>query len=294
MLSGMFLLDPDKKYELKKLYFVKIPRIVAAYLFWAAFYALIIIAYKSILGGDRRWYDLCRYFVQEMLRGHYHLWFLFMIAGLYVVTPILRQIVRDEKTTIYYLVLGFVFVYVVNMVSLFPPMRRLLAETLNRLDVKLVAGYPCYFILGYWFSRRTLSARARKTLYIMGVLAAIFATVLNGFLAYHFNTPGDWLHENLLPHVVLMTSAVFVFCQYNLKGEHLSAKWKRWIGIAGKWSFGIYLVHAIFLDILQTVLPQIFRCPLVSIPLTAVAVYFVSLAAVFILDKIPVLNKYIM
>ena len=222
------------------------------------------------------------------------MWFLFIIAGLYVVTPILRSIVRDEKITIYYLVLGFVFVYGVNMAALLPPMRKLLAETVNRLDVRLVAGFPCYFILGYWFSRHTLSARARKTIYVMGGLAAVFTVVLNGFLAHHFDAPGEWLYGNLLPNVLLMSCAVFVFCKYSFTGERLSAKWKKRIGIAGRWSFGIYLVHALFLDMLQTVLPQIFHCPLVSIPLISIAVYLVSLAAVFILDKIPVLNKYVM
>ena len=219
-----------------------------------------------------------------------------MISGLYIVTPILRQIAKDERVTIYFLGLGVVFVYVAETLNLFPLIiRNKFLAISNQLNVQLVGGFSCYFLWGYWLSRHILSPIARKTIYIMGLLAAIGTVVINGLAGYYFNVTGEWMYNYLLPNVLMMSTAVFVFCQYNFQCGELSAKWQSRIGLIGKWSFGVYLVHAFFLSNMYRIgLPHFFCHPLVSIPITTLVVFCASLAVVFILDKIPILNKYIM
>jgi len=292
MVSGMFLLRQEHEYDLKKLYFSKILRIATAYLFWATFYSVISLdrTLEQCPNGHF-FYALAK----EIVKGHYHLWFLWMISGLYIVTPFLRLIAKDEKLTIYFLVLGLVFVYGANMFNLFPPMHTLLAQTINRLNVTLVAGYTCYFLWGYWLSRHSLTLITRRIIYILGVGAAIGTVVLNGLAGYHFNFAGMWMYNNLLPNIMLMTTAIFVFCQYHFQGEGLSVQWKRIISLVGRYSFGIYLVHVFFLENLYRIgLPPFFCHPVISIPITTVAVFCLSLVAVFALDRIPILNKYVM
>lgn len=127
----------------------------------------------------------------------------------------------------------------------------------------------------------------------MGLLAAIGTVVLNGLAGYHFNVAGTWMYSNLLPNVLMMATAVFVFCQYHFQDGQLSTQWQKRIGLFGRWSFGIYLVHAFFLENLHRVgLPHFFSHPIVSIPITTLVVFFASLAVVSIMDKIPILNKY--
>ena len=52
MVSGRFLLDPDREYTLKKLYGVKILRLATAYLFWSAFYVLAYYWFALKYGLD--------------------------------------------------------------------------------------------------------------------------------------------------------------------------------------------------------------------------------------------------
>ena len=295
MVSGMFLLNPEREYDLKKLYFTKILRIATAYLFWAAFYSIVSLIGALVRGDMPGGHGYLYIFAREIIGGHFHLWFLFMISGLYIVTPFLRLIAKDDKLTGYFLALGLVFVYGANMFNLFPPMRKLIAITITRLDVQLVAGYTCYFIWGYWLSRHSLPTIARKAIYVMGLLSAIGTVVLNGLAGYHFNAAGTWMFGNLLPNILMMATAVFVFCQYHFQGRQFSPQWQRRIALVGRWSFGIYLVHAFFLDKLHRIgLPHFFCHPIVSIPITTLVVFFASLVVVSIIDRIPILNKYVM
>ena len=57
-------------------------------------------------------------------------------------------------------------------------------------------------------------------------------------------------------------------------------------------SFGVYLIHVIFLDSFG-ITCRTFN-PLISIPVLTVAAYAASLAVVSLIRKIPVINKYIM
>ena len=292
MVSGMFLLNPRKEYDLKKLYSAKILRMATAFFFWSTFYSIVYLLALRSGNGNRYGHDDLYIFVRGVLFGHFHMWFILMISGLYIVTPVLRQIAANEKITLYFLVLGLGFVCVPNMLQLFPPARRLLGSTISRLEVNLVAGYSCYFMLGYWLSTHPLPAAARKAICILGILAAIGTVVLNGFMGYHFNVTGRWMYKNLLPNILLISVAVFVFCRYHR--WQLSASWQKFIGAVGRWGFGIYLVHAFFLDHMSWFgLPHFFCHPAVSIPVTTAFVFFASLGTVFLLEKIPVINKYI-
>ena len=53
MISGAFLLDPEREYSIKKLYKVKILRIATAFVFWSAFYAVIRACRSTLPFGKK-------------------------------------------------------------------------------------------------------------------------------------------------------------------------------------------------------------------------------------------------
>ena len=92
MISGALFLgrDTDVNTILKK----NVLRIAIVFLVWSGAYALIdLVFYRDTLFGA----------FSQFVSGHYHLWFLFMIAGLYLIVPLLRPIVRDDRLTRYFL-----------------------------------------------------------------------------------------------------------------------------------------------------------------------------------------------
>ena len=51
------------------------------------------------------------------------MWFIYMIIGLYMITPFLKRIVADEKLTRYFLILSFIFALlipeIIRIINLF-------------------------------------------------------------------------------------------------------------------------------------------------------------------------------
>lgn len=94
MISGALFLNPEKNVELSVLLKKNVLRIAVAFVFWSGVYSIL-----DRLQGVRM-----RDIMFGFLSGHDHLWFLYMIAGLYLVTPLLRKLTESEKLTKYFLI----------------------------------------------------------------------------------------------------------------------------------------------------------------------------------------------
>lgn len=297
MVSGRFLMDPAREYTLKKLYGVKILRLATAYLFWSVFYVITDHWFALKYGADVKL--SCSVFFREVVAGKYHLWFLPVMAGLYMVTPVLRHIVGSERVTVYFLALSLVFVFAVNTLDVIPFFHDTFTPEINRLQVKLAAGFSGYFVLGFWLARHRLKPAARKGICLAGLLAVLATAVINGVIGYRLHRPGEWMFGTLTLNTLLASAAFFVFCQDRFQDWRPSPGPRKLIAMLGKWSFGIYLVLLFFLAALNYILIRldvyfpVYSYPLVSIPITSAVVFSASAVSVFVLDRIPILNKYI-
>ena len=116
MISGALFLSPRKTLNIKKLYAKTIFRMVCSFLFWSGLYAMA----HCIIMDKGKWT-----FLNQWLRGHYHMWYVFVAIGLYILTPVLRGLTQSRKLTEYYLIIGFVFTYLLpralSLLLLFNP-----------------------------------------------------------------------------------------------------------------------------------------------------------------------------
>lgn len=271
MLSGMQLLHPDKNPALPK----RLIRIAAAYGFWSALYA----AAGSLREGDASFWT-------RFLQGHYHLWFLFMIAGLYLVTPFLRAIAAEKKRCEYFLLLASVF-------ALLLPTARKAGYPLawfDQFQLQLVLGYSGYFVAGYYFAKYDFSKTARRVIYALGIAGA-FVTVFGTFyLSVRAARAEDWLYSYFSPCVALSAVAVFTLFR------QIRWRWNaRLLERAARLVFGVYLSHDFFLSLLFRLtagLPFYMTAP--YIVLASLAVFLLALSLSFALSKIPLLKQYIL
>ena len=176
MLSGAFLLAPQKAMSTRTLYRKNIARLAAAFVFWSAVYALTY----CLLRGKGKWT-----FLNELLRGHYHMWFVFTLISLYAVVPLLRKITESKKATEYFLLIGFLFTYLIgralNFALLFELPHKDVLQSLQSAYAQLnpyrglTALYA--FVLGHYLMAYPLPKTARRLLYAAGCLSCLMTIV---------------------------------------------------------------------------------------------------------------------
>lgn len=288
MLSGMFLLNPQNEYSLKKLYFKKILRLMSAFVIWSMFYVCVNNSHVRPLPS-------CYELLCQLVRGQFHLWFIFMISGLYMVTPILRLIAKDEKMLFYSIILGFIFVFLYNPTLENSKLGTITQLIVDRLGVnRVVGGYVTYFLLGYWLSIHNLDQKKRIVIYILGMTILLGSTIFNGVYSAYLNSPGEYVLDNLWADTFFAALAVFVFCKYTFKEKSFSPWMCKAISKTAEFSFGIYLIHVFILDHLKWIgLPHFFIHPLFSVPIMSILTFVLSFCAVYVISKIPFFNKYV-
>lgn len=289
MISGMFMLSPEKDRGIKNLYSKNILHILTSFIFWSFLYAL----FKNIPTNPEISFSI-KDFILSFIKGEYHLWFLFMIAGLYIVTPILRKIVNDKKLTEYFLVIWFVFCLFANFAKLIPHFGNTIFEVLEKFKMSVAIQYSGFYILGYYLNKHPLNKKFRVPVYILGFLSIAFTALATIYSSFRLLSEQTVYFDYLLPTTLFSSCSIFIFVQNACKNRSFSEKKNRIIAALSKYSFGVYLCHLIViktfkrLDIIKLDLPY-----LVIFLIVLISTAIISTIASAILNHIPVLKKYI-
>ena len=282
MISGALLLDPVRELPLKKLFGKYFLRIFAVLVFWSLFYAVL---YTGVyLRGS------LRQILFAAWEGYPHLWYLYMLLGLYLVTPLLRPLACSARAMRYFVILAGVFSVLLPTLGLFDlaPFLRFFA---SRLDVSLVLGYAGYFVLGRLLSCSLPGKRLRVCLYVLALGGTAAAVLIDGLGSAARGEIFIPLMDSFSPCTALQAAALFVFFRA-AAGEGAAPRWVK--DLSGL-SFGIYLIHQIPVDFLRRFcgLSTLTLHPLVSVPLIALLSYALSALAASVLKRIPLLRKTI-
>jgi len=293
MLSGALFLSPSRPFSTEKLFRKTIMHIVTSFVFWSAFYAIVY----CIITGKGKWTFLNQFFV-----GHYHMWYLFSILGMYLLTPLLRLITASRQKTEYLLVLGMICFFLlpqgIEFILLLPvPHADVFASmqvAITRLN-PLPRGYVLFFyVLGYYLSAFAPSRCMRRSLYAAGIAGYILTSCLTIWHSSKIGNVSTLFSEPTSFTVLLTAAAVFVFFQHRFSTLDLHARSARVVVELSACSFGVYLLHPFFIERLQ--LPIAIQ-PLLLMPSTIAAAFFVfllSLSVSFLLRRTKIIGKYIL
>ena len=162
MISGTLFLQKD--FEIIKIYHKYLLRLIIAFIFWSIIYAIYMSLKNKLNLID---------FIYEILSGHYHMWYIFMISGLYIITPLLRKIAESKNITRYYIILATIFTFIINMFidNIIPVTRfannkivNILIKHYHDLNLNLLFGYTCYYLLGYYLSKFNICLKKEETI----------------------------------------------------------------------------------------------------------------------------------
>lgn len=283
MISGALFLSPNKDILPKKLYTKYIFRIFTTFVFWSLVYAVAYyVAKRDVLKATG-----------HFLTGWYHMWFLWMIAGLYMIVPFVRKIAESGTLTKYFLGLALVFAFVlpetVEIISLFSEEYGEFAGKLARMPrLEFVGGFTGYFLLGHYLNTARTSRKAERVIYAAGVVSVVVCVLMSSAVSLAQNTPNQIFYGNHTVTTLCEAVAVFVLFRERLNFP------ARFIRELSQYSFGAYLVHAAVITFLGKVgLDSLTFSPTISVPVISVIVFVVSFAISAVLNHIPVLKKYI-
>lgn len=289
MCAGMELLAREKV-GLLNLCLHHILRMLVVILFWGVVYGLV----EQLLSGDFSWFTIPA-LVYSVLLGQVpeHFWVLYLLLGLYLLSPVLCGFLRGASRGELHWFFGLWFLFV----SLIPLVLRLYGGDLldwytTQLYLNFVSdcpplGYVGYFVAGYYLKKYTLGRIAELLVYLCALVGAV-VTVWGSLSGM------GWLFLGYLtPNVCACAVGVFVLFRY-LLGISDERSRRQKVGRTAQYTFGIYLVHVLFLMLYQHFgLTGLDLTPLLMIPLLTVALWVPSLAVVWVMRKVPFVGKYL-
>ena len=225
-------------------------------------------------------------------KGMYHLWYLPMLAVLYLLTPFLKSFAADRKKCMLFCALGFGYSILLPTALKFEfPYRTIVESLYNQFDCSFFGGYVTYYVLGHVLHEYVpkLSAPKKAALGLGGVTAmAIEIAVCNawsvktGIMSTILNTPFS---------VTAFIGAVAIFL---LLRDSVSGRRTKICGKLAGLTLGIYLIHPLFLRIYGWMGgTTLFAPAVIAVPLIIILITLVSGAAVYVLSKVPVVRKIV-
>ncbi len=288
MLSGALLLQPSKVDEPLRVFFKKrFSRILPPFIFWMAAY----FAWRAFVNHE----TLTLYSIGEgIIWGPYiHFWFIYMLIGLYLVTPLLRVLVAhaDRRLLKYFLVLWLVGTSVIPLLSLF------VGYNLNN-NVFLLTGYVGYFLLGFYL----LNVQVKKSILLAGFIGGFVWTAVGTYLitAIIGGSQQYFFYDNLSLGVILSSVTLFLLLssvQY-CRVQNRFPKLSRLLHFISINSLGIYLFHFMVLETFQNGYLGVKISlstinPVVEIPLLTGITLLICLLVLYPLKKIPLIKKLV-
>ena len=283
MISGMIFLNPNKKISIKTLYSKYIKRIIVAYLFWSALYSIYdIIAY----GGS------IKTFITSTFNGHFHLGYLVMLIGLYMITPMIKKSIEnmDKKTYEYWLLLGCIFTIAIPLIRKVKLLDTVLEQNLETIGMGFVTGYIFYYLLGYYLYKYDVLPKQRRAIYITTIITTIFCIFINNFFVMNLENRIYLLGPFDISSLSISVS-MFLLAKYNFNNL-LNNKMKKYIVMISEVSFTMYLVH----DFINLLFYRInFKNDLfnsiLSVPIIGICVFILSFIVSLIIKKVSVKLK---
>lgn len=291
MISGLLLLNTSKDESIGVFYRKRLKKVIIPFIFWGVVYYCWRIFFKSE-----------SYTLHETLKIiakgpiYYHLWFIYMIIGLYLSTPILRVYIKlaSRLNLLYFVTLWFL------ITSLLPIFSSITGISVG-IRAGIFTGTIGYFILGPLLAEVNLSKRYLWIIAITAIGATLFTAVGTHYITALRGGYYDGIFVKITrPNIIVMSICTFFLLSKIRYSQFFPNNGKthniiRQIAAA---SLGIYFLHPIVLELLESdwfgfELNAMSIHPAIGIPLTLLATMAISYFFVTVLKKTPIVKMVV-
>ncbi|MEI6407841.1 MAG: acyltransferase family protein [Bacteroidota bacterium] len=248
MLSGFLLLGKD--YPLGNFLKRRFSRVAIPWLFWSVVYSI----YNHLSTNDPATFkDAFLHLIQNQV--HYHLWFIYLILGLYLTYPILNPWVRSAREEDFW--------YFFTLAALGTWVYKALSQGFDihiGLYFELFTNQVGTFVLGYYLGTKFTATGApgerispwpvsHKQLLWISVALIVLGTAATAYGTFWASTTrgnvfNSFFYDYLTPNVGLNAAGWFIFAQLMFQRPALFDFEKEFAAA----SFGIYFIHVLVLD----------------------------------------------
>ena len=275
MISGMVFLDrKDLTFkEMFKKYILKILLIIFVI-------GTGMILMEEIFINKNVSLDLIGKVFKRIIEGDIwaHMWYLYMILGLYLISPVLTLITNNIKESEYKNFLITLFII------------GILIPTLNKIfNIKIafnmlnISGYIFYYFYGHYLSHYKIS----KNFKIINFVVCLICILYTIYRAIHINSLDNiYSYTSLVPFIIA-SSTILLLKDKKIKENNLITT----IAVS---SLGIYVFHQLFINIIYKVLKfkMIINYPYIGLIIYSIIIFLCSFLMTYLLRKIKFVRKY--
>lgn len=223
----------------------------------------------------------------DVLNGNLwdHMWYVYMILGIYLVIPLLKTFFKHAGDKDVFIITGLSFVWTILM-----PYIEKYAKINFPISIN-ITGYIFYVFAGGLIRRykSILLQNTKKTILYALILACIgiVAIVVKFIYKPGFDVVG---YKSLSVSIIAVCfTLLFVVLKQREKGNKLLSE-------LGRCSWGIYLIHPLFLNLAI----KLFHFDLlisgwyIIIPMACVIIFLISFSTIYLLRKVKFIRKFLL
>jgi surface polysaccharide O-acyltransferase-like enzyme len=246
MISGALLLDDARRESAGQFYRRRLFRVGVPLVFWTAVY----LAVRVFIDGEPLTVTRA---VRLILSAdpYYHLWFLYMIFGLYLITPPLRQFVRraSRAQRLGVIVVGLVFANVYFQIDV-------LLWNHSRSVFTMFLPYIPYYLCGYELRRIDPKKVPARYLALALIVSALYLAAFFGvFMERQGGIGVRYLFDFFSPPIVFLSIGIFWAAYlHDARSEPVTGVRRTVLEWVASATLGIYVLHPLVLEGLRRAL----------------------------------------
>lgn len=245
MISGTLLLNDPRNESAMSFYKRRMYRIGVPVVFWSALYLVIRVVV------DKEEMTVLR--AAELVfraEPYYHLWYVWMIPALYLVTPPLRVFVKHSTSAQRILLIAIIFL----LAGAYSPINNLYLGN-KRTIFTMFIPYVAWYLTGYEIVRADPKKIPFKYLLIAVAICAGYITLM----AYpfidrlgHSKTIFDFLYDGFSPPQVALGMGIFwAVYMIGQRAKPLKGVGKTAVEWMASTTLGIYMMHPLMLAFMR-------------------------------------------
>lgn len=287
MLTGATLMDYRKKYDTKTFFLKRIKKTVIPFFLWSVLIFIWKYFTHRIEIENISFRAIMNILILNQQENIY--WFFWAIFSVYLSIPVLSLLTEEKNRKVlwYIVIVSAIF----NSIPLFSNITKISHN--KYFNFPVASGYIMYVVLGYLIATQKINKGKRYLIYSLGIFSAILRYVVTYYLSVRDGSTNKLLFEYLYFTALFLALAVFVFIK-NINFDKIikSEKTAKIISRISSCSFGIYLMHRVIMTY-EIKFLNVYTYSWQWRTIGAIATYLICLAIVYIIKKIPILNKIV-